>query len=575
MFTKACQVVPEIASFAVDDGFTYGIPHGLQPVVGSRVRIRVSGRRIRGFVTAILDDVPDKKLVAVDGVVGDIPSFGSEDLGFLRWCATHYVSPVSTILKRTLPPNVPKRGTETAPEKQRQANQTVRSVVPVGSDDAAVEEALAGIAPDDSVMVVVPSVVEVDEIAAKLTSTFGPRVTTAHSDLEAKVVTSAWVRTAVVAGTIIVGTREIVLWPMPALTRAVVVQDSRRVMKSPATPTLGVREILYRRARERSVSLDFISPLPSLEVLSLATEESAPPRRCWPLVEVADRSEQPPTGSSILDRTRAAITSVANSSGRTFVLVGRRGYARAFRCATCGELRRCARCGSAVGRDSSCSRCGHTNGPCAACGGTTWQHLGAGIGSVVEDLSRSMPRLVGTATDSAPVTVGTERDIRTAGAVRLAVAVDVDTLTMAPHYRAGEDALRLLVRLANLVERGRGNRCLVQTADASQPVVRALRSGRFEEFMRAELAVRTTAGFPPTGALIAIEVAPPYEGVDDLVAPLRDLAQVHGPAEGTDRLRYLIQGRDLDPLRLQMRSVVRTLRDRGSKVRVDVDPIDL
>lgn len=186
-----------------------------------------------------------------------------------------------------------------------------------------------------------------------------------------------------------------------------------------------------------------------------------------------------------------------------------------------------------------------------------------------------MPRLVGTATDSAPVTVGTERDIRTAGAVRLAVAVDVDTLTMAPHYRAGEDALRLLVRLANLVERGRGNRCLVQTADASQPVVRALRSGRFEEFMRAELAVRTTAGFPPTGALIAIEVAPPYEGVDDLVAPLRDLAQVHGPAEGTDRMRYLIQGRDLDPLRLQMRSVVRTLRDRGSKVRVDVDPIDL
>ena len=32
MFTRACQVIPEIASFAVDDGFTYGIPEGLDPV---------------------------------------------------------------------------------------------------------------------------------------------------------------------------------------------------------------------------------------------------------------------------------------------------------------------------------------------------------------------------------------------------------------------------------------------------------------------------------------------------------------------------------------------------------------
>ena len=183
--------------------------------------------------------------------------------------------------------------------------------------------------------------------------------------------------------------------------------------------------------------------------------------------------------------------------------------------------------------------------------------------------------MVGTASDAKPITVGTERDVRTSGIVRLAVALDVDTLTMAPHYRAGEDALRLLVRLANLVERGRGNRCLLQTADAAQPVVSAMRNGRYEDFMRAELAARTAAGFPPVGAVIALEVSPPYEGVDALVAPLRELAQVHGPAQATDRMRYLVQARDLGPARLHLRSIVRTLRDRGSNVRVDVDPIDL
>lgn len=575
MFTRACQVVPDIASFAVDDGFTYGIPDDLDPVVGSRVRVRVSGRRMRGYVTAILEEVPDKKLVGIDGIVGDVPSFGPDDLPLLRWAATHYVSPVSTVLKRTVPPNLPRLKAGTGVPQSPVGHGTVTSVVPAGRDDAAVAAALSGIAEDESAMILVPSVLEAKGIAETLTATFGPRVTVAHSDLPAKDATKSWVKAAAEPGTVLVGTREVVLWPMATMARAVVVQDARRVMKSPATPTFGVREIMHRRAEARGIPLEFISPLPSLEVLSWTTDERTPEGRCWPLVEVVDRSEEPPTGSPLLERTRTAIAAVAKSNAEAFVLVGRRGYARAFRCATCGELRRCERCGSAVGRDSSCVRCGHTNGACSACGGTTWQHLGAGIGSVVDDLKRSLPRSVGTAGEGMPVTVGTERDLRTVDTVRLAVAVDVDSMTMAPHYRAGEDALRLLVRLANLVERGRGNRCLVQTADPTQPVVEALRGGRYEAFMRTELAARSAAGFPPSGSLIALEVSPPYEGVDDLVASLRPHADVHGPAEARDRMRYLIQGRNLDALRVHMRAVVRTLRDRGSKVRVDVDPIDL
>ncbi|MGI9642692.1 MAG: hypothetical protein ACR2N9_07900 [Acidimicrobiia bacterium] len=575
MFTRACQVVPDISSFAVDDGFTYGIPDDLEPVVGSRVRIRVSGRRMRGYVTALLSDVPDKRLVAIDGVVGDIPSFSPGDLEVLRWCATHYVSPVSTVLKRTVPPNVPRRKAAVALAQSPIGIGTVTSVVPAGKDGAAVAAALAEIGDDESAMVVVPSVLEAQDMAEALHATIGARVTVAHSDLPAKDATAAWVKAAVESGTLLVGTREVVLWPMPTMARAVVVQDARRVMKSPATPTFGVREIMRKRAEARGLPLEFISPLPSLEVLSWTTGERTPEGRCWPLVEVADCSEEPPTGSPLLERTRTAITAAAKANAKTFVLVGRRGYARAFRCTNCGELRRCDRCGSAVGRDSACARCGHANGACGACGGTTWQHLGAGIGSVVDDLRRSLPRSVGTAGEGMLVTVGTERDLRTADGVRLAVAVDIDSMTMAPHYRAGEDALRLLVRLANLVDRGRGNRCLVQTADPTQPVVEALRSGRYEAFMRTELAARTTAGFPPSGSLIALEVSPPYEGVDDLVASLRPHAQVHGPAETGNRMRYLIQGRNLDALRVHMRSVVGTLRDRGSKVRVDVDPIDL
>ena len=78
------QVVPDIATFAVDDGFRYRIPDGLAVDVGTRVRIRVSGRRRRGYVTAVMSDAEVDGLVDIDGVVGTVPSFGASDLPLLR-----------------------------------------------------------------------------------------------------------------------------------------------------------------------------------------------------------------------------------------------------------------------------------------------------------------------------------------------------------------------------------------------------------------------------------------------------------------------------------------------------------
>ena len=173
------------------------------------------------------------------------------------------------------------------------------------------------------------------------------------------------------------------------------------------------------------------------------------------------------------------------------------------------------------------------------------------------------------------VTVGTERDLIGVRDVMLAVAIDSDGLTMAPHYRAQEDGLRLLVRLAHTVRRGAGNRCMIQTAQLDQPVLKTLVQGRSNEFLAVELESRRRFGFPPIGSLIALEV----EGEDGTAALLEEHiarhATIMGPASVGSRLRWLIQGRDLDAARLAMRPVINSLRSKGAKVRVDVDPIDL
>ena len=194
---------------------------------------------------------------------------------------------------------------------------------------------------------------------------------------------------------------------------------------------------------------------------------------------------------------------------------------------------------------------------------------------MVDDLTRVVGRDVGRAGEGRAVTVGTERDILGVSGCRLAVAVDVDGMTLAPHYRAAEDALRTLVRLAQTVERGRGHRCVVQTSDPHQRTIAALRSGRSDEFLSDEAQRRRRAGFPPFGELIALEVAG-IDDADDLVrSSVEALATVHGPAQVGERDRWLITGADLTRARLALRRGVGTMRDRGARVRVDVDPIDL
>ncbi|MET0831595.1 MAG: hypothetical protein ABWY62_04370, partial [Acidimicrobiia bacterium] len=165
------------------------------------------------------------------------------------------------------------------------------------------------------------------------------------------------------------------------------------------------------------------------------------------------------------------------------------------------------------------------------------------------------------------------------GMVDLAVVVDADALVLAPHYRAEEDALRTLARVAATVGRGRGRRCLVQTAQPGHRVFAALRRGRPLPLLEALLEERRAVGYPPAGELMAVEIAGDPGAVDiELRAAAGDVAaavDILGPAPAGARARWLVAGGDLRPLKLALRPVVQSWRDRGTRVRIDVDPVRL
>ncbi len=425
------------------------------------------------------------------------------------------------------------------------------------------------------VAVVAPSLREVEDLASSLEERFGDAVYRASSSLPARDVTRAW-REAGRPGRIVVGTRELAAWHLPLVRLAIVVEPGRRALKARQTPTVHAWDLLRHRSRVERFALLALGAVPSGEIAASGLPIESPPGRPWPLVEIVDRSEAGPGGSLIVDRTRQAIRSTVAREGRVFVHVPRRGYAPAFRCVRCGTVRRCLVCGAGPDRGDTCRRCGAATGPCVTCGSGRFQAIGAAVGRVVDDLRRAFGDHVGTAGTNSVVTVGTERDLPAPGSVDLAVAIDPDGLWLAPNYRAEEEALRVLARVAGTVRHSRGRRCVVQTADPSHRVLAALRSGRGVAFMQEITAERAAAGLPPAASLLAVEIRGDRDGPDhDLRGISSGEAELFGPAAAGDGWRWLLQGGDLHRVRVRLRTAVQGWRDRGWAVRIDADPLDL
>ena len=573
-------------SFAVDDGFAYEVPENLAELaVGDIVRVPLGGRKVRGYVTAVREDTSERPLRLVGARSGNRGVFNETTLKSLRWVASHYVAPLSTVLARCVPPNLPrKQPTRLATFEQdvqgplvawgtRQVatGRTRPAYLLSGHPMPGVVSAMAPVVSSGkNVIVAAPTVVEAQAAAEQLREVFGERVATATSDDPPGVRTEAWTQIASETGSVVVGTREVAFWGAGAVGLAVVLEEGRRGYKSPQTPTYNVRDVLRRRSVIERFALLLTGAVPTSESFSAGIEIVRSRRRIWPLVEILDRSEEAEPSGKVGERAKRAIAALEEAA-TVFVLVPRRGGM--YRCVKCRELRRCPECGALLERSGMCARCNQALSVCVACGGTRFESLGTGVPRTVEDLSRSFGTDVGPAGAGRRITVGTERDLVGLAPVDLVVVVDPDIWILAPNYRADEDALRLLVRAVLAARPGQGRRAVVQTSLANHPVFDALRSGDPIPVMESVVARRGESAFPPVGELIALETDARDAG--ELLGEAVGGAALLGPASEAERDRWLIQGRDLARVRLRLRGAVQQLRDAGFRVRVDADPIDL
>jgi primosomal protein N' len=293
-------------------------------------------------------------------------------------------------------------------------------------------------------------------------------------------------------------------------------------MKDRQTPTVHVRDLIRTRSLIEGFTPMFLGSTPSVEILSSGAEIVRVGNRSWPLVEIVDRSEEPPGSGVLAARVVAALRATVRSEERSFLFTSHRM-----------------------------------------------------VDQVTAEVNAKLGmRAAEQAPTDAPVIVGTERDLAGLDPMALTVSLNTDGMLLSSGYRTGEEALRALARLANALAPGSGRRMMVQTFEPKSALVETLRRGDPIPYLEDVLVERARMGMPPANEVIALEIRGEQpDGVSDTLSRLPDVSVI-GPLQIDEGRRWLLQG-SLGRARLELRPLVGHWRGERTHVRVDSDPIDL
>lgn len=576
MTLRIARVLPNVTG--LDKSFDYLIPDEMSANVrvGTVVRVDLHGRRIGGWVTAILDSpargLSLESLKPVAKVSGYGPGWDLIELAewaLVRWAARR--------LRPLLVTATPLRAVKTLPPP------VVTSSTPGPTSPATVKLLAAGggvlrLPPRADVMptilaavargpclVVVPERGEAKAIAVRLR----------RHGLSVASMPDGWAAAA--AGVdVVIGTRSAAWAPCSGIRAAIVIDEHDEALQEERSPTWHARDVIVERCRRAGVPYVLVSPAPTLAAVEQYAGKSGvvhPPaareRSGWPRIVVVDRTDEDPWKKSLI--TSPLIERIRDPSLRVICVSNITGRARVLACRACRALIRCEQCDAAVGLADngrlSCRRCGAGRPPvCQECGASRFANLRPGVTRLREELEAAAARKVVTVTgadsgvpDRAGVYVGTEAVLHRISTADVVAFLEFDSEMLAPRFRAGEQALALLIRAGRIAPE-----VLVQTFTPDHEVLRAAAAGDPSAVLSGERARRRDLLLPPYGALAVVSGA----GAAELAAQLSELRS-GVEVGGDDTGRFLVRAPDWNTLGEALNAAERR---PGSRVRVEVDP---
>ncbi|MCK4341356.1 MAG: primosomal protein N' [Phycisphaerae bacterium] len=489
-------------------------------------------------------------------------------------------------------------------------------------------------------ILLIPEIALATQVVERLSRRF-ERVAVLHSQLSARMRHDTLAAIAAGKVDVVIGTRTAVFAPCPRLGLLVVDEEQESSFKNLAAPYYHARDVAIKRGQLEGVPVVLGSATPALE-----TWYNAQHRPHFELVRLPERvpGAKLPRVSLVVSSDREGrqaamilspelhdqLAQTLADGQQAIILHNRRGYAVYLRCASCGLMVSCLRCGCHLvyhqyrtERVMKCHRCGARAAVpprCLddTCGGRL-ERTGRAIQHLEEVLRRSFPKarllrldsdtmrrrddyrhaLAGFEAGEADIMLGTQMVAKGLDfpRVRLVGVIEADAMLSLPDFRAGERVFQLIVQVVGRAGRREGTSlALVQTAARPAPAIRHALRMDYETFAGGELEQRQRLFYPPLARLVRLICADSRAGrareaAEHLAEVLRDRAtRIHAGLR-VDAAEPCIVPRLREMLRYQVlvrgprAACVHTLlheiaaeklpRPAVQRFTIDVDPVDL
>lgn len=658
--------------------FTYALSEGAEVSPGMRILVEFGRKKTIGLVLSVNDTPPVgieiPRIKQILEVLDKAPSVSPAMLDLIRWMSTYYFAPIGEALRAALPsrmlnPSAPKT---TRPEKPIEISPLGGEAVQLSSDqEKALDEIIEAskskgrstyllhgvtgsgktevylrlfesiVGRGRQCLLLVPEIGLTPQLAGCAAQRFGERISVYHSGLTDAQRHAQWRRMKDGMVDVVIGTRSALFAPLPNLGAIVVDEEHDGSYKQDEGFTYNGRDCAVMRAHIEEIICVLGSATPSLE--SHANARSGKyrlrelPQRIgeasMPSVEIVDMRAKPAGRdsiglSSLSPLLHDAISETLDRKEQVLLFIGRRGFASAVHCESCGKAAICPNCDISLAAHAdkggdflSCHYCGYrirSPESCAACGSTELTPIGHGTQRLEAELSDFFPQariarmdsdmatgrkergriLRGMRRGEIDILVGTQ--MVTKGhdfpGITLVGVVSADQTLHMPDFRAAERTLQILTQVAGRAGRGdKPGRVIIQTWQPEHPSIAAAAIHDFGGFVEKELEYRKKAGYPPFGRIACVRISSlkadlAKKTAERLGLAMKDAAGqrdgiiILGPATapmGKIRNRYrwqlLIKAQGAQALSSFLARIGHLLegREKGARISIDIDPSNL
>ena len=482
-------------------------------------------------------------------------------------------------------------------------------------------------------LVLLPEIALSAEFLNRVEARFGARPGEWHSGITRTERRRLWTMAASHNVGMVVGARSALFLPFADLGLIVVDEEHDSSYKQEDVVYYSARDMAVLRASIEQAQVVLASATPSLE--SWVNAAAGKYRRLdlrarYGSAELPDmgtidlRTQEMEKGRWISPRLATEIARRVDRGEQSLLFLNRRGYAPITACRACGQQIGCDHCDARMVEHRFqnrlvCHQCGETKPiptACPSCGVEgKMTAIGPGVERLAEEVAERFPQaratvlssdlfhsaralkeaIAGISAGETDIIIGTQLVAKGHNFPRLTLVgvIDADLGLQGADMRAAERSFQLMRQVAGRAGREGGDArglALLQTYQPDHAVIRAILSGRDEEFWDAEAAQRQSAGMPPYGRLAGIIVSHPDQPVAEdyahalarRAAPLQAIgAELFGPAaapiariRARFRMRLLIRAPRQAPVQTAIAQWLAQAPKPPANLRmsVDIDP---